>query len=175
MTHSGVQTSVLDRSTTVTVAAYDNYPDAQRAVDVLSDHRFPVDRVAIVGNDVHLVEQAVGRTTVARAALAGAGTGAWIGLLIGLLLGLFAVDGWWAILLTGAALGGVWGAVFGAIAHATTGGRRDIASVSALRASEYTVVVDADHAEQAIRVLENAPGARRHHRTHGRERWRNER
>lgn len=171
MTHA--HTSVLDRRTTVTVAAYDSYPAAQRAVDLLSDRRFPVDRVAIVGNDVHLVEQVVRRLTVARAALAGAGTGAWIGLLIGVLVSAFAVDGWLPVTASGVVLGAVWGAVFGAIAHATTGGRRDFASVSGLRASEYAVVVDAAHAEHAIHILESA----RHDRPNSRERerWRNER
>lgn len=176
MTHSDALSSVLDRSTTVTIAAYDNYLDAQRAVDALSDHRFPVAEVAIVGNDVHLVERVVGRVTTGRAALAGAGAGAWVGLLIGVLIGLFAVDGWWTLLASGVVLGAAWGAAFGAIARTATGGRRDFASVSGLRASEYAIVVDSAHAEHAIRILESAQGAYRH-RPHGRnrERWRNER
>ena len=74
------------------VASYDSYEDAQRAVDTLSDRGFPVDRVTIVGSDLHLVEQVTGRLTVLRAALAGAATGAWIGVLIGLVF--WAVSPW---------------------------------------------------------------------------------
>jgi hypothetical protein len=72
----------------VTVATYPDYRSAQRAVDFLSDRRFPVERTAIVGTDLRMVEQVTGRMTVLRAALAGLGAGAWFGLLIGLLFAL---------------------------------------------------------------------------------------
>ena len=39
-----------------TVASFSSYRDAERAVDSLSDRRFPVERVAIVGRDLRLVE-----------------------------------------------------------------------------------------------------------------------
>jgi hypothetical protein len=54
-----------------TVAIYDRYEDAERAVDYLSDHGFPVENAQIVGSDLHLVEQVTGRVTTGRAALAG--------------------------------------------------------------------------------------------------------
>jgi hypothetical protein len=37
-----------------TVARYDRYEDAQRAVDHLSDNGFPVEQVEIVGSDLHM-------------------------------------------------------------------------------------------------------------------------
>ena len=40
-----------------TVASYDDYAEAERAVDYLSDHGFPVERVAIVGHGLRYVEQ----------------------------------------------------------------------------------------------------------------------
>ena len=138
---------------TVTVAAYPDYPSAQYAVDYLSDNRFPVERTAIVGTDLTLVETVLGRMTTGRAALAGAATGAWFGLFIGLLFGIFTVGNWWAVILVGLAIGAIWGAIFGAIAHAMTGGRRDFTSASSLRANQYAVTVDAtfaDHARQLI-------------------------
>ena len=49
----------------VTVATYEDYLTAQRAVDFLSDNKFPVDQVSIVGEDVRLVERVLGRWTVA--------------------------------------------------------------------------------------------------------------
>ena len=67
---------------------------AQRAVDYLSDNQFPVERTAIVGTDLRLVENVLGRLTTGRAALAGAASGAWFGLLFGLLIGIFSDSGW---------------------------------------------------------------------------------
>jgi hypothetical protein len=137
----------------IAVATYDDYADAQRAVDFLADNRFPVDRVTIIGLDLRLEERVVGRLTVARAALAGAGTGAWFGLLIGVLLGLFTSEGWLWVVLIGVGAGVLWGAIFGAIAHALTGGRRDFASVSAIRADRYAVLVEPEYADQAVDLL----------------------
>lgn len=138
---------------TVAVTTYPDYASAQRAVDYLSDNKFPVDRVAIVGTDLRLVENVLGRMTTGRAALAGAASGAWFGLLIGLLFGIFSDGGWLAILLTCVLIGAVWGAIFGAIAHAMTGGRRDFTSRSTLTASQYAVTVDAESADQARQLL----------------------
>jgi hypothetical protein len=138
---------------TVTVAAYPDYATAQRAVDYLSDNEFPVAHTAIIGTDLRLVEQVLGRMTVGRAALAGAGSGAWFGLFIGLLFGLFSSSGWLAVLLTGLVVGALWGAAFGAIAHAATGGRRDFSSRSYLAAGQYAVAVDAGHADRARELI----------------------
>lgn len=71
------------------VATYLSYGEAERAVDHLSDQRFPVERTAIVGHDVKLVEQVVGRLNYGKAALQGAGSGALVGALIGWIFGLF--------------------------------------------------------------------------------------
>jgi hypothetical protein len=138
---------------TVAVATYPDYPSAQRAVDYLSDNKFPVERTAIVGTDLRLVENVLGRLTTARAALAGAASGAWFGLFIGLLFGIFSNSGWLAVLLVCILIGAVWGAIFGAIAHAMTGGRRDFTSRSSLQASQYAVTVDAEVADEARQLL----------------------
>lgn len=143
---------------TAAVATYPDYLDAQHAVDRLSDLGFPVDRVTIVGENVRLVERVLGRMTVGRAALAGAGTGAWFGLLIGVLLGIFTVAAWWRVMLFAIVAGLLWGAVFGAIAHAMTGGRRDFASTSSLQADTYTLLVEAELADRARQLLAE-PGA----------------
>jgi hypothetical protein len=138
---------------TVTVATYPDYGAAQKAVDYLSDNKFPVEHTKIVGTNLSLVENVLGRITTGRAALAGAASGAWFGLFIGLLFGIFADTNWLAVVLTGLVVGALWGAAFGAIAHAMTGGRRDFTSRSTLQASEYAVNVDAEHAEQARQLL----------------------
>jgi hypothetical protein len=47
----------------------------------------------------------------------------------------------------------VWGAVFGAAAHAMTGGRRDFTSTRRLEAAQYSVTVAADQADAARQLL----------------------
>lgn len=138
---------------TVTIGSYPDYRTAQRVVDYLADNRFPVERTAIVGTDLTLVETVLGRLSTGRAGLLGAGTGAWFGLFIGLLFGIFTAGNWLAVVLAGLVIGAIWGAVFGAVAHAMTGGRRDFTSASSLRANQYAVVVDQQHAEQARQLL----------------------
>jgi hypothetical protein len=133
---------------TVSVATYTDYASAQRAVDYLSDNEFPVEHTAIVGTDLRLVENVLGRLTIWRAALAGAASGAWFGLFIGLLFGLFSTSSWVGVILAGLLIGAFWGAVFGGVAHALTGGRRDFTSASSLQASQYAIMVDAAHSDQ---------------------------
>ena len=66
------------------LASYASYGEAQFAVDKLSDNKFPVQNVAIVGVDLRLVEAVVARLSWGRAALSGLGMGIWFGLLLGL-------------------------------------------------------------------------------------------
>src|SRR5215211_8253327 len=73
----------------VPVASYDNYFDAQKAVDRLSDTGFPVERTAIIGVGLQMVENVLGRLNYGRAAATGAATGAWFGLLVGVFLSIF--------------------------------------------------------------------------------------
>ena len=62
-----------------TVARFDDYETAQRAVDRLSDDGFPVEKLDIVGSGLQLVERVTGRLTTGRAASAGALSGLWAG------------------------------------------------------------------------------------------------
>lgn len=138
---------------TVAIATYPDYRSAQRTIDFLADNHFPVEQTAIVGTELRLVENVLGRMTTPRAALAGAGSGAWFGLLVGLLFGLFKVAAWWEVLLAGLIIGAIWGTIFGAIAHIVSGGRRDFTSRASLQAREYAVSVDAGYADQARQLL----------------------
>lgn len=137
------------------VASYTEYAGAQRAVDFLSDEKFPVERTAIIGSDLRLVELVYGRLNYGRAAVAGAAGGAWFGLLIGLFLGLFApgVDGLFLLLLWGLLFGVLAGAAFGLVGHAMSGGKRDFVSRQQLTAARYDVVVDSEFANEARTVL----------------------
>lgn len=133
------------------VGSYPRYEQAQAVVDHLSDNGFPVETVSIVGADLRLVEQVTGRLTRGRAAMAGAASTGWLGLLFGLFIGLFAEssEALLALALYGLALGAVFGAVMGFVAHAATGGRRDFSSTRGLAASRYEVLVDFDRGREA--------------------------
>ena len=138
------------------LGSYATYPEAQRVVDQLSDAKFPVEHVGIIGKDVRITERVTGRLTVTRAALAGMATGAWLGLFIGFV---FWIVSPWApeALLSGVLLGAFFGAAWGAVAHLLTGGQRDFTSVSGLEAATYDVVVDESHYTDALRILGTAP------------------
>lgn len=144
---------------TATLATVEDYAEAQRLVDRLSDAGFPVTGVAIVGSDLRLVETVTGRLTVGRAALLGAGGGAWWGLFVGLLFALFTEPTDWSVALWGLAAGALFGAVFGALAHSVTGGRRDFASVQGLVARRFDITVPADALLRAQHLLDLAPAA----------------
>lgn len=132
---------------------FPTYAGAERLVDTLSDKGFPVEHTRIVGNGLRTVEYVTGRLTSARAAQAGAASGASFGLLVGLLLGLFSQDSSWLGTVIGCTLiGAAWWAVFGYFAHRATQGRRDFSSIKGLEAERYAVYVDAERADEAIRL-----------------------
>jgi hypothetical protein len=146
-----------------TIATYATYPEAERAVDYLSDEGFPVEKVAIVGTGLKTVEQVAGRLTTGKAALAGAGQGAMIGLFFGLLFSLF-FEGpdFLGVVLYGLVAGTIFGAVFASIAQAAQGGRRDFASVRGMQAAEYELQVEHEHSARAKQMLADLdqPGAK---------------
>jgi hypothetical protein len=141
------------------VASYDAYAEAQRAVDHLSDEKFPVERVSIVAEDLRFVEQVLGRRGYGQAALGGAGSGAVVGAFFGFSLGLFAlidVDPAGSALilaLYGLIFGAIVGAIIGLISHALSGGWRDFSSVGGIEAGRYNVMVDEEVAGEASRLL----------------------
>ena len=140
-----------------TVARFDDYETAQRAVDRLSDDGFPVENLDIVGSELRLVERVTGRLTRGRAAGAGALSGLWVGLLFGILLGLFTSGhSFLAVAVTGAALGAAWGAVFGYVAHASTKGQRDFSSVRQLVATRYDLIAREGTVDRARSMLSEA-------------------
>jgi hypothetical protein len=121
----------------VQVGSFDSYEQAQAAVDHLSDEKFPVENVTIIGSDLRMIEKVLGRMTWGRAIGAGAAGGAWWGLFVGLLLGIFSADGgaWLGSVLAGLVIGLVFGAAFGAMGYAATRGRRDFTSTSKIVAA----------------------------------------
>jgi len=145
------------------IAVFDTYADAERAVDRLSDLRFPVERVAIVGHDLRVVEQVTGRLNYGGAALKGAASGALPGVLIGWFFGLFnlinPLVASVVLAFYGLIFGAVIGAVFGLVMHVMQRGRRDFDAVTTTVPSRYEVVVDEQVADEAARLLTDAPAA----------------
>ena len=137
------------------LVSYERYEDAQSAVDTLSDNRFPVQHVAIVGVDLRLVETVLGRMSWGRAALGGMATFAWFGVLIGLFVSFFGSENSSALqlILLGLLFGAAFGIVFGMVSYAFTGGRRDFVSRQALKAMRYDVVCDGEVTAQARQIL----------------------
>jgi hypothetical protein len=155
--HRGVNAASRRRP----IAQFSNYADAERAVDRLSDLRFPVERVAIIGHDLQVVEQVTGRLNYGGAALKGAASGAVPGALIGWFFGLFnlisPLVASVVLAFYGLIFGAVIGAVLGVVMHALQGGRRDFDTVTMTVPSRYELVVDEQVADEAERLLADAP------------------
>lgn len=137
------------------IARYDSYADAQRAVDFLSDEKFSVAKVQIVGTDLRMVEQVIGRLDWNRAAIRGIASGAWMGLFVGFLLGLFSNSGrsQGALILWGLAYGALFGLIFGLVSYGLTGGKRDFVSRSQTVPTQFDILVETSAANEARTVL----------------------
>jgi hypothetical protein len=142
------------------VATFDNYADAERAVDYLVDQHFEVDRVSIVGRDLQLVEQVTGQLNYGVAALRGATSGGLVGALIGWFFGIFS---WMQPLIAGLVLafyglllGAALGALIGLLLYAVQHGRRDFVTVTTLQPKHFDIVADVGVAEQALQLLQGS-------------------
>ena len=155
------QSAVTSLPSRRSIASFPTYEQAQRAVDYLSDEKFPVERVAIVGEGLRLVEQITGRLTWWKAALGGLLGGVITGFLLGWLFGVFNFINPLVPVVTmalwGLILGAVIGTLAGVLGYAATGGRRDFTSVNMIQAEHYNVLVDTDVADDAQRLLARLP------------------
>ena len=141
------------------LAVYEKYADAQRAVDFLSDREFPVENCMIVGTDLKQVERITGRLTTGRVALGGLLSGLWLGLFVGVVFSLFGTGSVIAMILSTAVLGMLFGVVWALIGYAATRGARDFSSVSQVIATRYEVLVEHKHLAAARELLAQLPGA----------------
>jgi hypothetical protein len=139
------------------VTSFTCYRDAERAVDLLASQPFDIDRVAIIGSDLQIVEEVTGRlnygVAAARGAVAGALAGAVIGWFFGLLHLLHPIATGLVLAVYGTLLGAAVGAAVGLVLHGLRAGRRDFRAHSALRPRYYDVVADATVVEHARRLL----------------------
>ncbi len=142
------------------LGVHDDYADAQRAVDHLSDNGFPVENCLIVGTDLKQLERVTGRLTTGRVALGGALSGAWLGLFVGLVLSLFGTGSVLATVASTAAFGALFGVIAALVGYAATRGQRDFSSVSTIVATRYEVLCEHKHAARARELLAGLPGGR---------------
>ncbi|HEX5984885.1 MAG TPA: general stress protein [Nocardioides sp.] len=140
------------------LGVYDEYADAQKAVDYLSDNGFPVENCMIVGTDLKQVERVTGRLTTGRVALGGLLSGVWLGLFVGLVFSLFGPGSAVSIIASTAVFGALFGVIWALAGYAATRGRRDFSSVSQIVATRYEVLVEHKYAAQGRELLAKMPG-----------------
>jgi hypothetical protein len=141
------------------LATYDDYASAQKAVDFLSDNQFPVENCMIVGTELKQLERVTGRLTTGRVALSGLGAGAWFGLLVGILFSFFGSGNAAAEIISTVVLGALFGLIWGLVGYAASRGQRDFSSVTQVVATKYEVLVEHRVAAQARELLAKLPGA----------------
>ena len=146
--------AVLSLEYPMSLGRYDTYDKAQKAVDYLSDHEFPVQNVLIVGTDLKQLERVTGRLTRARVALGGLVSGAWLGLFVGLIFSLLDASGtgFGGVIVT-VLFGAVFGLIWALIGYALTGGNRDFTSVTQVVATQYEVLVEHRFVQQGRELL----------------------
>lgn len=136
------------------LGVYEQYEQAQRAVDYLSDHEFPVQHVLIVGTELKQLERVTGRLTTSKVLLGGAMSGAWLGFFVGLIFAMFEPGGFVLANLIGTVLfGTLFGVIWAAIGYRMAKGERDFTSVSQVVATRYEVLVEHRYVQQARDLL----------------------
>lgn len=140
------------------VAIYDTQEDAQRAVDYLADHGFPVANLIIVGTDLKSVERVTGTLSWGKVLASGGFMGITWGLFITIFFWLFSPGSSFPTLLAyGLGMGVLAGALSAAISYATTRGRRDFSSLTQTVATHYEILCEAEHSNRARQLLGSGP------------------
>lgn len=135
------------------LGVFEKYEEAQKAVDYLSDHDFPVENVMIVGTDLRQIERVTGRLTRGRIAAGGAMSGAWLGAFVGLIFMLFDSNSTSLSFMITVLAGTVFGLVWALLGYQFTGGQRDFTSIQQVVATKYEVLVEHRHVSQARELL----------------------
>ena len=139
----------------MSLGVYDSYEQAQKAVDYLSDHEFPVQDVLIVGTDLKQLERVTGRLTTGRVVGAGALSGMWLGLFVGTIFALFDPSGFQILnVLATVVFGAVFGAIWSTVGYRLTRGHRDFTSVSQVVANKYEVLCEHKHIQRGRELLQ---------------------
>ncbi|WIK64728.1 general stress protein [Gleimia hominis] len=139
------------------VASYRTYPQAQAAVDKISDMDIDVRGVTIVGTDLRQVERVTGRLTIWKVLGRAALSGIWMGLLFSLLIYLWMPNRTPLILVAGIALGVIFYTAMSVIPYLLSRGKRDFTSVTQIVAGRYMLLATIE-AGRIREVLADSPG-----------------
>lgn len=164
MTRSQISTAArMELEHPMSLGVYEQYVEAQHAVDYLADQDFPVQNVEIVGTELRSVERVTGRLTRGKLALAGVLSGFWIGLFVGIAFSLFSNQNQLGFLFTTPLLGALFGLAWSQLGYstATRRGSRDFASLNQIVATKYEVLVEHSHAARAQELLATIPREQR--------------
>ena len=144
------------------VGSYGTYEEAQAAVDFLSDSKFAVENLMIVGTNLKSVERVVGRRTWSSVLIQGVISGFGTGIIVGLMFYLFmqSENTFLSLILAGLGLGVSFGMLSAALAYALSGGRRDFESMRQVVATGYEVLCEHKVAAEAREMLAKWPGYR---------------
>ena len=144
------------------VGSYGTYEEAQAAVDFLSDSKFAVANLMIVGTNLKSVERVTGRRTWGSVLVQGAVSGFGTGIVVGLMFYLFmqSESTFLTLILAGLGLGVTFGMLSAALAYALSGGRRDFESMRQVVATGYEVLCEHKAAAEARELLAKWPGHR---------------
>ena len=142
------------------VGSYGTYEEAQAAVDFLSDSKFAVANLMIVGTNLTSVERVTGRRTWSSVLVQGAVSGFGTGIIVGLMFYLFmqSENTFLSLILAGLGLGVSFGMLSAALADALSGGRRDFESMRQVVATGYEVLCEHKAAAEARELLAKWPG-----------------
>lgn len=136
----------------VVVASFETYEQAQAAIAKVSGADADLAGLAIVGNDLKIVERITGRLTWGKVAGAGALRGLGFGAFTGLVYMLFVPEAISSVLLF-PLLGLAFGILLGVLSHAMTRRKRDYASVQQVLAGRYDVMAPQQTAGKAMHII----------------------
>ena len=144
----------------VVVASYETYDQAQAAVAKVSGSEGELAGLAIIGNDLKLVERIVGRLTWGKVAMRGALRGLGFGAFLGLMLLLFVPEAMGSVLVF-PLLGLAFGILLAVVQHSLMRRKRDFASTQQVLAARYDVVAPQESAGKAMHIIGQREGAAR--------------
>jgi hypothetical protein len=136
----------------VVVASFPTYAEAQAAVNKVSESDTDIRGLAIVGNDLKLVERVMGRLTWGKVALAGLLRGLSFGIFFALAIYLLMPESLQSALIL-PLLGAAIGILLAIVTHAMTRRRREFSSVQQVMASRYDIVAPQATAGRAMHVI----------------------
>lgn len=141
----------------VVVASFETYDQAQAAIAKVSSADAELAGLAIIGNDLKLVERIVGRLTWGKVASRGAIRGLGFGAFLGLMFLVFVPEAVSSVLVF-PLLGLAFGILLAVVQHAVVRRKRDFASTQQVLAGRYDVVAPRERAGKAMHIIGQREG-----------------